>query len=435
MFSTKQYQLAGVALGALTVASIVPALAAEKGVEFSTPMGITLVDVTTGAQEFLWRRLGDEEGRPLYTYDADGRSGKSTCVGECAKEFPPYLAAPNAKAFGDWSIIRREDGGRQWAYQGQALYRFSGQDPTPKLKNRQEANAVAGIENGGLLDPASTDNSPKTGWRRAGVNLKISTPPDIVAKSLPTANGYGFASQSTGRILYTLRTSPKNPNAWVPAYAPQLARNIGDFTVITREDGKRQWAYQNKPLFSFREDYSASDINGLLEQKDAEVALSHRHYMPPEMNIGVLDFRGPIMTTSKGMTVYTQTRYKVQYGGRETRDGFRVPYAEAKVVNTKGCATEECLAQWKPVVAPANAQSSGFWEVMKREDGTRQWAYKGAALYTFVEDKLPGDDRGNNRHEVHFGDPEGKRDLALTGGDDKGATGSGFYWHIVTFTN
>jgi Secreted repeat of unknown function len=70
---------------------------------YSTPIGITLVDVTTGGPGsvlLLWRRLGDADGKPLYTFDKDGTTGKSTCVAECAMEFPPYRAAKGAVTFG-----------------------------------------------------------------------------------------------------------------------------------------------------------------------------------------------------------------------------------------------------------------------------------------------------------------------------------------------
>src|SRR5437879_4894291 len=75
----------------------------------STPSGITLVDVTSAfgggggggsSAELYYRRLGDTDGKPLYTFDQDGKGGKSTCVAACAKEFPPYLVAKDAVAFG-----------------------------------------------------------------------------------------------------------------------------------------------------------------------------------------------------------------------------------------------------------------------------------------------------------------------------------------------
>src|SRR5215469_16503403 len=105
--------------------------AAAYTAPLSTPVGITIVDVTESGHQipkFLWRRLGDGQGNPLYTYDAD-QSGKSSCYGECAREFPPFVAAAHAEASGDWSILVRDDHVRQWRYQGRPLYRYSGKDP------------------------------------------------------------------------------------------------------------------------------------------------------------------------------------------------------------------------------------------------------------------------------------------------------------------
>jgi predicted lipoprotein with Yx(FWY)xxD motif len=59
----------------------------------------------------------------LYTFDKDvAASGKSVCNGPCAANWPPLMAAADAKASGDYTIITRDDGGRQWAYKGKPLY-------------------------------------------------------------------------------------------------------------------------------------------------------------------------------------------------------------------------------------------------------------------------------------------------------------------------
>src|SRR5882724_318452 len=96
----------------LAVVGIAPVLttAAFRAVQTSvvpnsTPLGITLVDVTSafggggGGAEPYYRRLGDTDGKPLYTFAQDGNGGKSTCVAACAKEFPPYLVGKEAVAF------------------------------------------------------------------------------------------------------------------------------------------------------------------------------------------------------------------------------------------------------------------------------------------------------------------------------------------------
>jgi predicted lipoprotein with Yx(FWY)xxD motif len=62
-------------------------------------------------------------GMTLYTFDRDtAGSGKSVCNGPCATNWPPLMAAAGASASGDWSIVIRDDGGRQWAHKGKPVY-------------------------------------------------------------------------------------------------------------------------------------------------------------------------------------------------------------------------------------------------------------------------------------------------------------------------
>ena len=69
--------------------------------------------------------LVDAKGMTLYTFDKDqANSGKSVCNDQCATNWPPLMADANAKVEGNWSIITRDDGTRQWAYQGKPVYLF-----------------------------------------------------------------------------------------------------------------------------------------------------------------------------------------------------------------------------------------------------------------------------------------------------------------------
>ena len=69
--------------------------------------------------------LVDQKGMTVYTFDQDkANSGKSVCNDDCAKNWPPVMAGADAKADGDYSIIERDDGSKQWAYKGQPLYTF-----------------------------------------------------------------------------------------------------------------------------------------------------------------------------------------------------------------------------------------------------------------------------------------------------------------------
>lgn len=67
--------------------------------------------------------LTDEKGMTLYIFDKDeAGTGKSMCNGQCASNWPPLYATDSDKAMGDWSVVTRDDGKKQWAYKGKPLY-------------------------------------------------------------------------------------------------------------------------------------------------------------------------------------------------------------------------------------------------------------------------------------------------------------------------
>ena len=62
-------------------------------------------------------------GMALYTFDKDG-AGKSVCNGPCAANWPALVAGADAKPDGDWTVVTRDDGSKQWAYKGKPVYYF-----------------------------------------------------------------------------------------------------------------------------------------------------------------------------------------------------------------------------------------------------------------------------------------------------------------------
>jgi predicted lipoprotein with Yx(FWY)xxD motif len=68
------------------------------------------------------KTLVDAKGMTLYIYDRDTAPGKSSCNGNCATNWPPLMAGAGAKDSGSWTVITRDDGGKQWAYKGKPLY-------------------------------------------------------------------------------------------------------------------------------------------------------------------------------------------------------------------------------------------------------------------------------------------------------------------------
>ncbi|MCW2272652.1 hypothetical protein GJ654_01000 [Rhodoblastus acidophilus] len=67
--------------------------------------------------------LVDAKGMTLYTFDKDSE-GKSACTGPCAANWPSLAAPADAKPMGSYTVVSRDDGGKQWAYKGKPLYTF-----------------------------------------------------------------------------------------------------------------------------------------------------------------------------------------------------------------------------------------------------------------------------------------------------------------------
>jgi predicted lipoprotein with Yx(FWY)xxD motif len=90
-----------------------------------------LVAACAGTDAFSDRDgvLTSAEGRTLYVSNKDA-PGKSNCNGACAAQWPPFVAREGARSNASYTVITRDDGTRQWAYNGQPLY-FYAADTAP----------------------------------------------------------------------------------------------------------------------------------------------------------------------------------------------------------------------------------------------------------------------------------------------------------------
>lgn len=81
-------------------------------------------------------------GMTLYTFDKDlAGSGKSVCNGPCATNWPPLTAAQGESASGDFSIVTRDDGSKQWAVKGKPVYYWV-KDSKPGDKTGDGVNGI-----------------------------------------------------------------------------------------------------------------------------------------------------------------------------------------------------------------------------------------------------------------------------------------------------
>jgi predicted lipoprotein with Yx(FWY)xxD motif len=78
-------------------------------------------DPAQTTQTAMGPALADSRGMTLYTFDRDA-AGKSNCTGKCAENWPPLKADGTSQPSGNWSVVTRDDGSKQWAYKGKPLY-------------------------------------------------------------------------------------------------------------------------------------------------------------------------------------------------------------------------------------------------------------------------------------------------------------------------
>ena len=76
-------------------------------------------------------------------------------------------------------------------------------------------------------------------------------------------------------------------------------------------------------------------------------------------------------------------------------NGMTLYYFDRDDTGNKSNCDAACTQRWKPLAAPADAQATGDFTVIVRNDGSKMWAYRYRPLYTSPADKEPGDVNGN----------------------------------------
>jgi len=95
-------------------------------------VAVLVAGCATQSVPFAYRNniLVTGDGRTLYTFAKDA-PGKSNCNGRCADLWPPYfVTSREGEAGGYFSVVTRDDGRQQWAFDGKPLY-FNATDSRP----------------------------------------------------------------------------------------------------------------------------------------------------------------------------------------------------------------------------------------------------------------------------------------------------------------
>jgi len=331
----------------LLLASQSPSWAADN-----LPSGVNAVQKGHG-QVFT-----NERGMTLYTFDRDeGAPGKSTCNGECAVAWPPLVAPADAKPPQNWTIITRDDGAKQWSYKGKPIYTYA-------------ADAFPG---------ATFGDGVGTVWRLAfqpiATPAEVSIASTILGHVLTDAKGMTLYSPEGERSSGKSTCSDDCLKTWVPLVAPWVANPAGDWTVIARGDGVKQWAYKGQPLYRHTGDINPGEVNGNGNKDWRAIVLEPAPALPPWATFQASD-AGELIGNEQGLTVYTHS-----------------PNARGRRANP--ACPGDCVGEdWVPFTAAPDAKSVGSWVVIDLPDGAKQWSYKGQKVYTNKLDKKPGDFKG-----------------------------------------
>lgn len=192
------------------------------------------------------------DGFALYTFDNDS-AGVSNCSAGCLTNWPALMANEGAEATAPYSLIQRASGEWQWALNGMPLYFFAG-------------DTQAGETNGEGVNGT---------WHVARIApVAVSVHPQKAALLIAHGNLVNASGDAdTSHQDFTLYTFDKDPLdqatcnggcliTWPALYAATDAKAFGDFTLVTRSTGEKQWAYKGKPLYFYLGDSAAGDVNG-----------------------------------------------------------------------------------------------------------------------------------------------------------------------------
>ena len=315
----------------------------------------------------------------------------------CTAVWPPALADDNAKPVGAFTIITRTDGKKQWAYDGHALYTS-------------------------VLDQRPGDVMGATTRRSFGdgpAAREVATPPPAIPP------GFAIATTATGRQLLTdkrysvyasTQDGPGKSNCdaactrtWAPIIAPESARPQGDWSILERSPGIRQWAFRQQPLYTYVLDSSlasqqGSDVSGWHNVYTQQAPLPPRGFTVQDSTTGV------VLADGNGRTLYVYNCADDSYD--QLNCNLPDSPQAYRLAICGGGKVERCLHDWPYVVATADERStSRTWSVVEIDPQTghlatpgqagaqRVWAYRGSPVYTYVGDARPGDINGNGNGE------------------------------------
>ena len=192
---------------------------------------------------------------------------------------------------------------------------------------------------------------------------------------------------------------------WPAALAPKGAKPVHNWSIVTRADGTQQWAFQNKPLYTYSYDEDIGSVGGNSPKRYARGPLiglrgAKSKSIPDDRPLPA-DWHAAMMYPVEGVDLPSGISI------RDVEDAMAMALIDDRTEKTlyafdgdarkaeKACATAACRNLWQPFTAPRLASGKGDFGIAVRDDGVTQWTFKGRPLFT-------------NANDLQFNDANGK---------------------------
>lgn len=315
----------------------------------------------------------------------------------CTDLWPPVLAGDEAEETGKWTVIQRRDGSGQWAYDEQPLY--------TSVRDRQPGDTFGGSRR-------KLDNDAPAA--RVPVGPPALLPPGFkitsvaAGRMLTTSKDYALYSfaEDTATSVACVKDCLEN---WEPVLAPELARAQGEWSILERSPGVRQWVFRGSPLYRFRrESWPWSQLGS--DQPGWRNVFSQPLPTPPASFKRQATLAGEVMADRHGKTIY---RYQC---GEDSADQLACDHPDdTQVYRLAMCGAgdpQRCLEHWPFVLAEDDPETDNrSWSIVTIDPMTgrfaesetpgalRVWAFRDRPVYTFAGDTEPGEVNGGGTGE------------------------------------
>ncbi|MGE3477388.1 MAG: hypothetical protein AB7H70_16415 [Rhodospirillaceae bacterium] len=317
----------------------------------------------------------------------------------CQEVWPPALASEDATTVGKWSVIPRQDGRKQWAYDGYPLY-TSVLDKSP------------GDVLGGTRRRIGSGDEPAV---RMPAGPRPNVPPAFSVRQVGT--GRMIVNQTGFSVYSSDKDGPNKSNCagpclskWTPVLAGRAAQPQGEWSVFERSQGVRQWAFRGKPLYTFNDDPKGrsligSDEPGWHNVYTQRAPAAPREFTQQDTHAGI------VLADGAGKTIY------IYSCGDDALDQLACDHPgspqEYRLAVCGGGDAARCAKTWPLVLARKDAESpSRVWTIINIDplsgrltspdapQSVRAWAYRGRPVYTYAGDQ-PGDVNGDSLGEFY----------------------------------